>query len=98
MFLTLLTILAAVNAAIVQAIKTGLNADGVKYSSNAIAGITAVAVGVAGFLIWMVLNDTRIEPKSISFMIMMVVAVWMSSMLGFDKVKQLIQQIGDTNA
>lgn len=94
-FMTLLTILSTANALITQGVKKTLDSEGCRYSSNVVAGIDAAIVGILGTACWMAATGTPISPSSIVFTILMAIAVWLTSMVGFDKVKQLIMQIGE---
>lgn len=82
------------NSLLTQGIKAALNKSGIKYSSNVLALACAVLCGFFGTLIYYVLTGLKIGPVTFLFAVLMLIAVWLGSMVGYDKVTQLVKQIG----
>ena len=92
-FATLLAILVACNALITQAIKVAFDKSGKKYSSNLIALITSIAIGGLGSVIAYIFLGITFNIYSIICIPLFIIVVWVGSMVGFDKIFQLIEQI-----
>ena len=92
-FATLLTILVACNTLITQAIKVAFDKNGKKYSSNLIALITSIAIGGLGSIIAYIFLGITFNIYSIICIPLFMIAIWIGSMMGYDKVFQLIEQI-----
>ena len=92
-FATLLTILVACNALITQAIKVAFDKRGKKYSSNLIALITSIAIGGLGSVIAYIFLGITFNIYSIICIPLFIIVIWVGSMVGFDKIFQLIKQI-----
>ena len=92
-FATLLTILVACNALITQAIKLAFDKRGKKYSSNLIALITSIAIGGLGSVIAYIFLGITFNIYSIICIPLFIIVIWVGSMVGFDKIFQLIEQI-----
>ena len=97
LFITILTIGGLITALLTEAIKkmySNMNKD---YSANVIALVNAIVVGCGGTAVVYMLMGIPWEVNNIICMILMTVAVWISSMLGFDKVLQTVNQIANLN-
>ena len=97
LFITILTIGGMVTALLTEAIKkmyANMNKD---YSPNIIALINAIVVGCGGTAIVYMLGGIEWSVNNIICLILMAVAVWIASMLGFDKVVQTVNQIAKLN-
>ena len=92
-FATLLTILVACNALITQAIKVAFDKREKKYSSNLIALITSIAIGGLGSVIAYIFLGITFNIYSIICIPLFIIVIWVGSMVGFDKIFQLIEQI-----
>ena len=92
-FATLLAILVACNALITQAIKVAFDKREKKYSSNLIALITSIAIGGFGSVIADIFLGITFNISSIICILLFMIAIWIGSMMGYDKVFQLIEQI-----
>lgn len=89
-----LAIIAALTSLTVEAIKKILNEKEIKYSSNLLAMIVAIVLTVAiciGYILYM---GIPITVQVVVIMIAMVYLSFLSATLGFDKIKQLKDQIG----
>ncbi len=89
LFLFLFTIGSLVSSLLTEALKK-LNKA---LSTNVIALIDAVMVGLGGTVSAYVLMDIPWTPVNIVCMILMTFCVWIGSMIGYDKVMQTIAQL-----
>lgn len=95
LFISILTLGAGITALLTEAIKKAYSNAGREYSPNIIALINAVVVGCGGTAVVYMLLGTPWTVNNILCLILMGVAVWISSMIGYDKVLQLLKQIAD---
>lgn len=72
--------------------KAYLNAEK-EYSANVIALIDAIVVGCGGTAVLYMLEGIPWTVNNVICLILMGIAVWVSSMIGYDKVIQLINQL-----
>lgn len=97
LFVTLAVILCAVSGLLTEAIKQWFkNQNDKNYSANLIAIIDAVVVGCGGTSIAYILLGVPFTLANIACMICMFAVVGIGSMIGYDKVIQLIKQIAAT--
>ena len=87
-FLILLTAFSVVNSGVVEIIKTTFGEKCKHY--NLIALVTGMVIGVFGLYTWGHLTDGLIRDGLLY--ILMGLATAGTSMLGYDKVKQMIEQ------
>lgn len=92
MFLILLSTFSVISGLVTEGIKN-LTADRVNLSYNIVALITAMIVGGGGTAIYYQLNTISFTVNNIIYMVLMGFASGLVSMVGFDKVKQAIEQI-----
>ena len=91
-FLILLAILASVTSLVTEAVKMLLDSLKVTYTSNVVVLWVAVAVGGLGMAAFYMLNGYAWTSFEIICIALMIVANWLSAMLGYDKIKQTIKQ------
>ncbi|MCR2050661.1 hypothetical protein NSB25_25850 [Acetatifactor muris] len=91
-FLILLSGFSIISSLVTEGIKN-IATDKVNLSYNIIALVTALIVGGAGTAIYYQFNDLPFTSNSITYIILMGLASGLTSMVGFDKVKQAIDQI-----
>ena len=89
LFMFLFSIGSLVSSLITEAIKKAY----MNVSSNIIALIDAVVVGVIGTVFAYILMGITFNLPNIICIFIMAVCIWIGSMVGFDKVKQTINQI-----
>lgn len=92
MFLILLSAFSVISGLITEGIKK-LIKDKANLSYNIIAIIVSLIVGIVGCVIYYLLNNISFTVNNIVYMVLMGLASGLTSMVGFDKVKQLIEQI-----
>lgn len=95
LFITILTIGAAVTSLLTEAIKKFYENAHREYSANVIALINALVVGCGGTAVTYMLLGTPWTVNNIICLILMGIAVWIGSMIGYDKVIQLLKQIAN---
>lgn len=93
LFLTLIVIFAVAVSLITEAVKKFLDEAGVKYSSNVVVLIVAGIVGVGGTALAYLFLGIPFTPPNIVCIVLMAVAIWVGSMVGYDKVLQMIEQL-----
>ena len=92
LFLILLSVFSVISGLVTEAIKKLVN-DKANFSYNLIALIVALVVGGAGCGLYYQLNEISFTSNNIIYMILMGLASGLVSMVGFDKVKQTIEQL-----
>lgn len=93
LFATILTIGAMVNALLTEAIKKMYENDHKEYSANVVALADAIIVGGLGTAAVYMLLGIPWTVNNIICLLIMTVAVWVASMVGYDKVLQLAKQV-----
>lgn len=97
LFIVLATICCAVSTLLTEGIKQWfINKAQKNYSANLIALVNAAVVGCGGTAIAYVLLGIPFVLPNILCLILMCGVVWLGSMIGYDKVIQLIKQISAT--
>ena len=95
MFISILTIGAMVTSLLTEAIKKAYENAHKEYSPNLIALINAIVVGIGGTSVCYMLLAIPWTINNVICMLLMGVAVWVGSMIGYDKIIQLLKQLGD---
>lgn len=93
LFATILTIGAMLNALLTEAIKKAYENAGKEYSPNVVALADALIIGGAGTAAVYMLMAIPWTINNIICLLIMIVAVWIASMIGYDKVLQLAKQV-----
>ena len=93
LFIMIAAICCVVSAALTEGIKVWRKNAGKNYSANFIALINSLIVGGVGTAIIYVLMGIPFIATNIICIFLMIDVVWLGSMLGYDKVMQLIKQI-----
>lgn len=92
MFIILLTAYSAISGLIVEAIKKLIN-DKANLSYNLLAIIVSLVLGVGGTLTYYQLSGVPFTVNNVIYSVLLGLASGVGSMVGYDKVKQLIQQL-----
>ena len=98
LFITFMPAAAAVNGLLTEAVKKAYENAGRKYSANVIALINAAVIGGLGMAAVYMLMGIPWTVNNIICLVIMAVAVWIGSMIGYDKIIQLLKQIQETEA
>lgn len=91
-FLILLSSFSFLSSLVTEAVK-GIASDRVHLSYNIVALITALTIGGGGTGIYYQLNAIPFTVNNMIYIVLMGLASGLVSMVGFDKVKQAIEQL-----
>lgn len=92
MFLILLSGFSVISSLVTEGIKN-VATDKVNFSYNIVALITALIVGGGGTAVYYQLNAVPFTVNNVIYAVLMGLASGLVSMVGFDKVKQSIEQL-----
>ena len=92
-FLLLLTIFSVCTSLLTEAIKNFYNEQGKDYASNIIVLAAAGLVGGLGTVVYYIAAGIAWTSMNIICIPLMIIANWVGSMVGYDKVKQAIEQL-----
>lgn len=95
LFITVLTVGAMISGLLTEAIKKFYENAHKEYSANVIALVNAVVVGMGGTAVMYMLLGIAWTVNNVICLVLMGIAVWVASMIGYDKVIQMLQQIAD---
>ncbi len=93
-FLVLLTVCATVTSLLTEGVKEFLDNAKVTYASNVLVLVVAMMVGCGATALYYVNYNVPFTALNSVYLALMGVANWLGAMLGYDKVRQLIAQIG----
>lgn len=91
-FLTLLLVVSTLTSLVVEALKKFLG-ENKKYSSNMLAGLVAIVLSVAVGICYFILFEVAFSAQFVIYIVALVLIGWICSMLGYDKVVQILTQI-----
>ena len=91
-FLMLLSAFSVLSGLVTEGIKK-LISDKANMSYNIIALVVALVIGGAGSAVYYQLNAIPFDINNVIYMILMGLASGLCSMVGYDKLKQCIEQI-----
>ncbi len=92
-FLVLLTICATVTSLLTEGVKEFLDKSKVKYAPNILVLTVALAVGCGATALYYVNYNVPFNALNSVYLALMGVANWIGAMVGYDKVKQAIEQV-----
>ena len=92
-FISLLVILAGCVSLITEAVKKCYSELKVKYSANALVLTISVIVGAGGTILAYLFMGIAFTLPNILAILLMIIAIWVGAMIGYDKVIQMIEQI-----
>lgn len=95
LFITMLTFGAGITSLLTEAVKKAYTNAHKEYSANMVALINAIVVGCGGTAILYMLNSIPWTVNNIICLVLMGVAVWVASMIGYDKIIQLLKQLAE---
>jgi len=93
LFITMFTVGAAASALLTEAVKKFYTNAGKECSPNIVALIDAVVIGAGGTAVVYMLMNIPWTVNNIICLVLMAVCVWIGSMIGYDKVVQLLKQL-----
>ena len=89
LFVVLLTILSLVSSLTTEAFKKAFNIT----KPTLVDGIISIVAGAGGGSLAYILMGIGFSPTNIICLVLLPLAIWLSSTLGYDKVKEIIEQI-----
>ncbi len=92
-FIILLTVCAAITSLLTEAVKTFLDMQKIKYASNIVVLVLALITGCAGAMIYYYIFSVPFTPLNCIMAVFLGLANWVGAMVGYDKVKQALEQI-----
>ena len=93
LFISLFTLGAAISALFTEAVKKVYANEGKSYSPNVVALVNSIIVGGFGTAVAYMLLGIPWTVNNIICLVLMILVVWIASMIGYDKVMQLLQQL-----
>lgn len=93
-FLILLSLFATFTALATEAVKKFLNTQKITYASNIIVLIVALVIGCSGTAVYYINYQVPFNALNSIYLALMGIANWIGAMVGYDKVKQAITQLG----
>ena len=93
LFITMFTVGAAAAALLTEAVKKFYANASKECSPNVVALVDAVVIGAGGTAVVYMLMNIPWTINNIICLGLMTVCVWIGSMIGYDKVVQLLKQI-----
>lgn len=93
LFMTLLVVMAVCVSLITEAVKKFMDDAKVKYSSNMVVLIVSIIVGAGGTVLVYLFAGIPFTTANIVCIVLMAVAIWVGSMVGYDKVLQMVEQL-----
>ena len=78
---------------VTEAVKKVLVDRNVKYSANTLTGIVAMVLSLIIGIGYLVLTSTTFTAQVIVYLIALMLISWLGAMIGYDKVKQVIDQL-----
>ncbi|MGM9551515.1 MAG: hypothetical protein ACI3XA_04600 [Clostridia bacterium] len=92
LFIALVMAFSVVTSYTTEGVKKVLDGLYISYASNMAVLIVSAVVGIAGTSVAYVLLGIPFTAENIICIVLMTIAVWLSAMLGYDKVLQMIEQ------
>lgn len=92
-FLLLLLAASILTGLVTQGIKNLLTEWKMNYYANTLAGIVAVTISAGLGTVYAIFTETIWNEKMAVILIALIFLSWLCSMVGYDKVKQAIEQI-----
>ena len=93
--ITALTAISVLTTLTVQAIKKLLDERKITYSSNALAAMVAIGMSLVCSLAYCLYNTIFINVQIVISIITLMFLSFLGSTVGYDKITQLIKQMGD---
>lgn len=94
LFIALLTVLSMAVSLVTEGCKKLLNSLNVSYATNMVVLIVSAIVGVVGTSAAYIILGIAFTGANVVCIVLMAIAVWLCAMVGYDKVVQLIEQMG----
>lgn len=95
LFITILTVGATLTSLLTEALKKWYENAHMEYSPNMIALVNALVIGIGGTSVCYMLLGIPWNVNNIICAVLMAVCMWIGSMIGYDKIIQLLNQLKD---
>lgn len=92
--ITSLTGISVLTSLTVQALKKLLDEKGKKYSSNVLAAIVSVVLTICVSVVYVIYTGTIINAQVVVTIISLMFLSFLAATVGYDKVIQMIKQLG----
>lgn len=92
--MALLAVFAALTSLLTQGLKMFLDEMKIRYASNILVLVCSLIIGCSGTALYYVNYQVPFNALNSVYLALMGIANWLVSMLGYDKVKQAVSQIG----
>lgn len=93
LFIAIFTLGSAISSLLTEAVKKAYSNAGKEYSANVVALADAIVVGCGGTAVMYMLMAIPWTVNNIICIFLMGIAVWIASMVGYDKVIQMLNQL-----
>ncbi len=94
--LVLFCVLELITPLVVQGIKATMEGLKLRYNATVIALCTAVVLSIGLSVFYMLSKGIAFDALSVFYILALIIANWLGSTLGYDKVKAALQLIKDT--
>lgn len=91
--LALICILELLTPLCVQGIKATLEGLKIRYNATLIALIVAIVLSIGASLFYMLTKGITVDMLNVFYILALIMANWLGSTLGYDKVKTVLQGI-----
>lgn len=92
--MALLAVFATLTSMMTQAVKMFLDGLKIRYASNILVLVIALVIGCGGTALYLVNQKIPITALTAVYLAIMGIGNWLTAMLGYDKVKQALEQLG----
>lgn len=92
--ISVLAIISVLTSLSVEGIKKILDEQGKQYSSNILAIEVSTGITMIGSVMYIIYKSVPITPQVVVTIIALVFLSFLCATVGYDKIKQLLQQIG----
>lgn len=86
-------LIAVLTTATVEALKKLLDDKKISYSSNALAAVVSIILALASSVGYLIYTDTAFSWKILVVIVAIAYLSFLSAMIGFDKLKQMLAQL-----
>ena len=94
--LAALAIISAFTTLATEGVKKLLDANDCTYNSNILAGIVAIVLSAAYGIGYTIISGAAVTAALVIYYLCMCFLSWLCAMVGYDKVKQAIEQVTST--
>lgn len=92
--LTVLAFTSALTTLTVEGIKKMLDAKQKQYQENLLAAIVSIVLSIIAAVLYILYYNIPFSVQVVVLVICLAFFTWLASMVGYDKIKQLFEQLG----